>query len=489
MRLILTLLLLPTLGGYQPPESPRFITDDQGRALILHGLNVANTCKYPPYLPWQTREDIERMADDWGFNLARLLVSWAAIEPEMGVFDDAYLDQVAERVDWFAAAGIYVILDMHQDVYGPVDSDGRELFGNGHPAWAYLSDGQPFQLNTLSWFLNYWQPAVMRGFDNLWDYRGHPELQDHYALTLARLAQRFRDHPAVLGYDIMNEPWAGTLIDDPESFDSGPYRAFLERMIAAIRAVDEDGWIFFEPRAWGPNYGDPSYIGVLDDPREGEERLVYFPHYYSVNVDIFQKYDPESDTSIRDWAESRKLEIDAQRAPMLIGEWGTDPTWTGALEYLQEAARMADSMTSGWAYWSYELGGWSPVDGNRDESPIADILVRAYPQRVAGQPIYIDYDPDARRLSLGFEQKQGVTGPTEIYIPADRFFPEGFDLSVSDAEGTWSSQWDANRELLSIWTNPEEPVHWVEVPEPGAAARLATVLLALSLLGRMAGRR
>jgi endoglycosylceramidase len=51
---------------------------------------------------------------------------------------------------------------------------------------------------------------VIRAFDNFWNYEEHPELQDHYAAMWAHVAERFRDHPAVIGYDLMNEPWQGS---------------------------------------------------------------------------------------------------------------------------------------------------------------------------------------------------------------------------------------------------------------------------------------
>jgi hypothetical protein len=57
----------------------------------------------------------------------------------------------------------------------------------------------------------------------------------------------------------------------------------------------------------------------------------------------------------------------------------------------------------------------------------------------------------------------GVTGPTEIYVPSARFFPQGFEVYTSDPDGAWSSTWDADREVLSIHTDPSQPLHAVTV--------------------------
>ena len=81
--------------------------------------------------------------------------------------------------------------------------------------------------------------VLSRAFDNFWDYDAHPELQDHYAAMWAHVVDRFADHPAVLGYDIMNEPWEGKYVSDQETFDETLYHAFLQRVIDAIRAQDD----------------------------------------------------------------------------------------------------------------------------------------------------------------------------------------------------------------------------------------------------------
>jgi endoglycosylceramidase len=464
-------VLVVAAGTLACSEGPTYITDERGRALILHGLNVSGDAKWDPErMPWVEREDIARMAREWGLNFARFLITWDGLEDVQGVYDEAYLDRVSERLNWFDDYGILVVLDMHQDLYGPRDSDGRIFRGNGHPAWSMITDGLHYSPSPINWFLDYFTPAVTRAFDNFWDHDGHPELQDHYAAAWAHIAERFRDHPAVLGYDIMNEPWPGSLNADVAAFDTGPYRAFLERTIAAIRAVDRDGWIFFESRALGPNSGEPSYVPVLDDPRRGENRLAYFPHYYSLIVDAAGQYHPEIDESIETWAENRTLEARAQGAPLLIGEWGTGTNVSGFAEYLKDVARMADHTTSGWAYWSYDLGGWSPVDADRNETPQADILVRAYPQRIAGTPRSVDYDPETRTLRLSFWKKPGVSGATEIYVPRRRFFPEGFDLEVGDWEHQWRAAWDPEREILSLCADRRVLLHTVVVQPRMASA-------------------
>ncbi len=123
---------------------PRFIADEQGRVVILHGVNVINAAKSDPQgTGGVTESDIAAISGRFGFNSARHLIFWAAIEPEQGVFDSAYLDRVEQRLDWYAKYGIRVVLDMHQDVWSPVFSS--EFSIDGAPAWATITDGHTFK--------------------------------------------------------------------------------------------------------------------------------------------------------------------------------------------------------------------------------------------------------------------------------------------------------------------------------------------------------
>jgi len=447
-----------------------FIRDEQGRALLLRGANVSNAAKSDPQrLPFVNRDDVLRISRDFGFNLARYLVLWDGLEPQPGEYSETYLDLIAERMEWFREAGVYVVFDMHQDVYS------RHFCCDGAPRWAIRDDGLPFEQQPF-WFLNYFQPAVVRAFDNFWNYDGpHSDLQDHYAEAWRRIAARFKDHPAVLGYDLMNEPFPGSAFslsevqrnEEPNgtaaNFDRTLFRAFYERMIARIREVDPDNWIFYEPRYGAPSIGMPSYIGKLDDPREGEDRIAGFPHLYSLQLEAGGGYDPATDPTIPEWARRRRAEAEANREPMLIGEFGLTDAATNGNQHIEDVLRMSEGVVSGWAIWSYDPdGGYGIVNPDRTEKERVGILVRTYAQRIAGQPLYFDYDPTSRSFRLAFRET-GVAAPTEIYVPAARHYPHGFEVFASDPDGRWTQSWDAAREVLSITTDPEQPQHLIAI--------------------------
>jgi len=451
-----------------------FITDDQGRVLIFHGVNMGSAKALPLHEPDITQQDVERMVFDWGFNLVRFLIFWDGVEPEPGVYDTDYFDRIQVYLDWFAAMDIYVMLDMHQDVYA------ARFCCDGAPDWAIRDDDLPFTQQDM-WAMNYFEPAVQRSFDNFWDADGpHGDLQVHYADMWAAVAERFLDHPAVIGYDIMNEPHPGSDADPFEmlgnenpdgpspGFDREKLAPFYQGVIDRIRQVDPDRWIFYEPRYGAPGNGLPSYLPVLNDPRDGPPRIAYAPHLYSVKLEAFQAYYPDTDTTITDWEEHRKTEAEAQGSAIVIGEWGLHQDWPNAMLFMDEVVTMADRLMAGWTYWDYHPGGWSFLNPDRTERDSINHIVRTYPQRIAGVPESFSYDPETRVFRLEFTDHQDIVGPTEIYVPKKRFYPEGLELEVVDEEGDWSFEWDEAREIVSITTDRDGVTHVIEIrPKSG----------------------
>ncbi|MCC6159468.1 MAG: cellulase family glycosylhydrolase [Deltaproteobacteria bacterium] len=443
-------------------EDWKYIRDEQGRALILHGCNFDGNAKGESGLPNRTEQEALDFGAVYGFNFMRYLIFWARIEEQQGVYNDAYLDAVEDWLDTLADAGMYVVLDMHQDVWGPFASDpNRNEDSDGAPEWATMTDGMPFvDFATMlgNWAFNYLSPDIMRAWDNFWDYDAHPELQDAYGAMWAHVADRFKDHPAVLGYDIMNEPWQGSGLLRYRQFDETVYTPFLQRVIDAIREADPEGWIFYEPNAFIANQAGPSYIAELADPRAGEARLAYFPHLYPLLIDVTGGYVPEVDHALPRWETLRTNEAAAHRVPVLAGEWSMLRWTDDANRALWEntALRMLERTTSGWTFWDcgFFLSG--------DEAHHARIA-SIYPRAVAGTPISYGYDDTTGVFTLVFRNREGTTGPTEIYLSEERNYPDGWTLDVSDGGDTWSWDLDETTGVMSIWTNPAEAEHTIVI--------------------------
>lgn len=162
-----------------------------------------------------------------GLNIARLCLSWSSLEYTPGVYNATYIERVAQIVSWAREQGVYVILDLHEDLYSLfiqptastpsyppflTPSGGQD----GAPAWAVETNGWPPLAIGGIGDLNL---AILRAFDNLYNNSvipGVPQgaapgpgIADHYIGALAALAARFKDEPTVAGFEIINEPLPG----------------------------------------------------------------------------------------------------------------------------------------------------------------------------------------------------------------------------------------------------------------------------------------
>ncbi len=447
---IFLLLVLLTVRSctYSENTDRRFIKDKEGRSLILHGVNVNADAKHDPLrVGWPQRQNYADLPEKWGLNFVRYLVLWDGIEAEKGVYDTAYFARIRERLDWCQELDLHVVLDMHQDLYA------LQYGGDGAPDWAIIDDGEPFEMQE-PWELNYRQPAVIASINNFWDKsRGHGELQEHYIKAVVALVKEFKDHPAVIGYDLYNEPTMAT--SEAFAFEERYLQPFYEDIIPAIREVDSENWIFYEPSALGVNQGLKSRLDVLDDDREGEDRLAYFPHIYTLDLDLMDKY-IGFPMFLAGWAANRNREIKRQNAPMLVGEFGLNIKQPGSLDFLKDAMTMLDKTSSGWAYWAYmKNDSWSPFDENAKSTEANEILIRPYPQSVAGNPISYGFDLEDVRFWLTFSSDASITAPTEIYIP-QKHYPNGYELKINIDKKSYRTVWDENRSILKLFIEEGE---------------------------------
>lgn len=428
------------------PWHERFITDAQGRALILYGLNTSSSAKTSADgMPWIKQADVAKEYNTLGTDFVRYLIDWSRVEPSPGVFDDTYLAAVATRLGWYQAQGYQVLIDMHQDVYGPATG------GNGAPAWATDTGGQSVAPQD-PWELGYVQPGVVHAFDEFWGTRGdHPEYQQQYVAAWTHVARYFAKNPAVIGYDLMNEPWGGS-VQGP-AFETGPLASLYRRVVAGIRTVDSAHWLFVEPEAVAANWGFPSALPKLADPRKGEARIGYAPHLYPQPIDSGSAYTGGSaflaDRAIASWTVQVERTARRMDAPVLLGEWGLDATQSGAHLYVDKIQTVLDQMMIGGAYWSSDPGPWSPWAKPGTAAPIATVLQTAYPRAIAGEPVAFSYDKSTYQLTVSWKDKPGVTGSTDVYLPPSDF-PFGANVDDSTDATDPVTHWDPRTHILSV---------------------------------------
>lgn len=466
---MLFLVLAPCASADAPAEplshAGRWITDADGRVVVMHGaaVVVGGVMGDQPG-PEQTAEqvgftqaDAELLASH-GFNVVRLGMFLRGYSPQEGSYDDAYLASFVRTHRLLAEAGIFTVLDFHQDQLAP------RYNGRGFPDWFLRDDGfpngrQPFP---QGYFVN---PALNRAYDNLWanaPTAGGAGLQDRFAEAWSRVAAEFADEEGLLGYDIFNEPWPGSGWPScanpagcpPGGFDQTALTAFSNRIIAAIRRSDPRHVAFYEPNLQF-DVGAATGHGKVDDANAG-----FSFHNYCLGAapGLPQVPDPIGacetigETLVFENAEAHARETGAA---LLMTEFGD--TEDAAIH--ARVADLADRFMVSWTDWAY-MGSTGQIKRDNAAPPTPenlrterlDAVSRVYPRLVSGTPRSFAYDEEAGEFSLVYTTESAATsteGPvgdpgaapkrfpagseTEIFVPRDDF-PDGYGLELDGAE-------------------------------------------------------
>jgi endoglycosylceramidase len=389
-----------------------FLRDADGRALIMRGVNLSGAQKHPPYLDDKTPADYARLRTDWGFNSIRFLMTWAAVEPQPGVYNDAYLDGVAERLRWAEEAGLHVVLDMHQDIYG-------EGFGfDGAPRWTCDEARYAAFMLREPWFINATDPNVIACVDGFFE---RSDLRDHFISAWRHVAERLHDQRAVIGFDVLNEPnWGSYPIFQFERDRLAPLYA---EVVLAVREAAPTWVAFLEPGA-SRNLGFATTLPMPPFPD-----VMYAPHSYDAMAENGGGFDPARRQPILDTVAELAQEAKRLHAGLWIGEYGGNADHQGIVEYMTAQYDAAGAVAAGTMYWAYDKStGYALLDPDGNEKPVLlGALVRPYPERVAGTPLSYAFDAATTTFTAQYEPDPAVTAPTVIVVPA-RVYPNGYQV-------------------------------------------------------------
>jgi endoglycosylceramidase len=349
---------LPALHAEPDPIEGGRIVDSHGREVLLRGVNVNSFVEYWAHDPSLfttyplTEADARRIASV-GWNVVRLLISWSRVEPAPGVYDDAYIDEVEEAVRLLARYGLYSIIDLHQDAWGPTLAGapdepcpgGEPAFGwDGAPGWATL-DGEASRC--LFDGTRELSPAVMAAFMSFWNDDEGPGgvgIRTRYARMLGYLARRLAPHDAVAGYDLMNEPNAlFSVLRQFEAMSQLYAEALAEIRVAEASVGAPRRLVFFEPSILWADFG----VGA-PPPFAHDGQIVYAPHLYQGGIN--------SVPLTREVFEDARSEAAAfGGAPVLSGEWGADPRRASNPEddYFARHQALQDEFRFGATLWTY----------------------------------------------------------------------------------------------------------------------------------------
>ncbi|MFN8105133.1 MAG: cellulase family glycosylhydrolase [Acidimicrobiia bacterium] len=404
----------------------RWWRDASGRVVLLHGVNVVR--KVAPYIPSPEEfgpADADRIAS-LGWNTVRLGFIWAGMQPSPGAVDTAYLDRYEELVNLLGERGIHVLVDSHQDLWN------ERWGGEGAPDWAVLRPGAAKRPN---WALTYFSQASlgMAYWDFWWNRNG---ILDQYTSMWRQVAERFSANPYVLGYDILNEPWTSPLWFLPQ--DRLTVQRMYDKVIPAIRAVDAQHTIF-----WEPSIPSSQFLHDRMTFAPGSGLALSFHVYCAASFIFGRQLWPEDACRSLDDATLRgaRSYSDGVGAGWLVTEYGA----SNLIDGIDDEADIFDREFVGWQYWEWK--NWGDPTTHKDARlveddtgpvvlrPKVDVLERTYARRIAGVPRHHSFDAATASFRLTYTPNPAISSPTEIWLPLERHYPHGYAVTVAGA--TW----------------------------------------------------
>jgi len=374
MRLLILLLSLLGLSapamadaGLVRIEGKTFVAAD-GRTLALKGINLGNWLMPEGYmfkfevaksprqiyaafdrllgperaaLFWKqfrdsyiTQDDI-RFIRSAGFNLVRIPLHWRLLMSDRGEITGegwALLDRV---LGWVSDAGLLAILDLHAAPGGQTGINHDD--GPGYPLMFYVPRDR--QLTVKLW---------------------------------QAIAKRYAGNPAILGYDILNEPIApyhDTATLNPR------LEPFYKDVTTAIREVDPGRIVFLAAGQWSSSFD------MFGPPFAPNLAYTYHSFWASTKRDSIQRH--------LNFA-------NLYNVPLFLGETGelTDE-WNARFRTLH------DTHGIGWSFWTYKNldspstvvsiprpDGWNEIvafaDGRISAKPTDALIERAVAQYLDG---------------------------------------------------------------------------------------------------------
>ncbi len=401
-NLFLTFLLALLLS--KTNAQPRYLVSDEfGRNMIPRGFVVITEDKMGKVQ--FTADDYKRMVR-MGANFQVIRLNLAKLGGWEGYqFDDSYIQYVDSLVAMGRESGM---------------KTGFKMVIYGIPGF-----------NVVGW-------------GKLWNNKNGE--QERWISAWKHIWERYKDEPSVYDYDLLNEPRKGDLDADYDIVEKDYLVPFLRKMVDESQKINPDKKCLYQPLLVNDEDREkyPVPFWEMKTPMDRKD-IVYAPHIYEYTI---QRIKPTVERYIR--------EAEISKAGLFIGEWGpatymkndTSLTDQHNLEDIYRAtANVFDKLGVGtikaWFYGSRTQNKDLPDSYTwavfKDDKPagvverkyITDVISRPYPQTLAGIINGFSFDYSSRILSMEFIPDNSK-GASTIYIPADRYYPDGFSIHIND---------------------------------------------------------
>eukprot|EP00884_Botryococcus_braunii_P014499 jgi/Botrbrau1/2304/Bobra.101_2s0125.1 len=419
---ILPLLKFTKAASHIRAGNNTFFVDDTGRVVALRGLNVAGRAKTPNFTPFYDLEELSSLAS-FGTNVARLPFIWEAYEPNRGSFNKTYFNYYRSVVEYLYTLGILSIVDVHQDGFSRYLVGGC---GDGFPRWTIPRRYNSAQetpdngLDCKNWRVNLvFDNAVSGSWQAFYNNEGG--VRDAFLQLWDTLSATFANNPAILGYDILNEPYGQ---------ERRQVQPLWEDAATVIRKNDPDAILFLTPIF---------LLGL------GGQSAIQKPTFsnYAIGVHWYPQ-GSMTGVSTEDAFNMWFSLVYPWGAPIFVGEFGAEPKCPEPGPNVTTVPALMDGMYNfwdkyllSWTQWVWS-NSWDITDfdgwNGEDYSVVNDFLlirdnymIRPYPRAIGGIPLLFKVEQRQRVLQLAWNVTAdnfaaGASSRTIIYAPARQFF-------------------------------------------------------------------
>ncbi len=290
-------------------------------------------------------------------------------------------------------------------------------------------------------------------WNQLWKNKNNE--QDLLASAWENIWIRYKNNPNVFCYDLLNEPKLGG-IENTTKLEKNILAPLYRKLIDKLHTIDTNKWACFQPIHTEPTNLVFCPFAPWQTPLK-RDKIIYAPHIYDGRTNIIPK---RFDTYLK--------EANLSNAKLMIGEWGppTRRDWDSNFDeqslckkIYEVTCNEVDARSIGtvkawfcgtlrW-YGKEKNATWAIFEdeklfGTKERKYILDFLCRTRPLAVAGVLNKFGFDFATRTFTMNYVP-QSNSAPTEIYVPANRHYPDGFRLKID------------NKEVFELKISPDSP--------------------------------
>ena len=220
----------------------------------------------------------------------------------------------------------------------------------------------------------------------------------------AQLAAALKGHPAIAGFDLLNEPHPERAfgvdsfrtpelasIQDRMRGTPADLNAFYRALHAAVRSVDEKVPVIFESGLYATPWTLP-YLSPVPDPNTLYSFHMYEPYEYTTRrlnrgrlrypgvMTIEGRESAWNRDALREFLDpvvqwQRLHELNSNR--IFAAEFGCSRTVPGVAQYLEDCVSIFEEQAWHWAFYAFREDGWPEMDYELGTGPLGDSYWKA----------------------------------------------------------------------------------------------------------------